>query len=56
MSNKVISTFVIGSCLTHTEWAQMIFTVSEIYFEAVRQDTTPEHLDVKLQLSVYFTT
>jgi hypothetical protein len=27
--------------------------VPEIYFEAVRQDTTPEHLDIKLQLSKF---
>jgi hypothetical protein len=36
--------------MQHTQGAQMIFAVSELYFEAIRQDTTPEHLNVRLQL------
>jgi hypothetical protein len=32
----------------------MSFTIWEIYFEAIRQDTTSEYLDTKLQLSNLF--
>jgi hypothetical protein len=34
----------------NTIWAQMIFTISEIYFEAIRQDTTARRLDIELQM------
>lgn len=33
--------------------AQIISTVLEIYYEAIRQDTISEHLDIKLQLSLF---
>jgi hypothetical protein len=29
-----------------------ICTISEIYFKAIRDDTAPTHLDIKLQLSL----
>jgi hypothetical protein len=34
----------------------MIFTISEIYWEEIRQDTTPDYLHIKLQMSKIFTT
>jgi hypothetical protein len=32
----------------------MTFTVSEIYLEAIRQDTTSEYLDIKAKLTTSF--
>lgn len=38
-------------------WAQMIFIISEIYFDAIRQDTVSRRLDIKAAIAkVYFAT
>jgi hypothetical protein len=37
----------------HTDSAQIILTISDIYFEAIKQDTTLQHLNIKLKLSTF---